>query len=264
MQYSMPRLLPATKLLLLINVGVFLAFWLTARVLGITAAEIVHRDVLALAPQTWRDWFPFVPIWQVVTYGFLHDLGTLFHLLWNMLMLYFFGTLLEGIIGSRRFLVTYLAAQVLGGVVQLAVNLAAGQVFYTVGASGAVLAVVVAAAVLRPNATVLFLFIPITLKVMAMIMVGVDVFALLGRSTGSTAVVVHLTGAAYGFLAAKKGWLWKDPIETLEERRDERHKQREVADEARLDELLKRIHDQGMSSLSKSEREFLRRVSTRG
>ncbi len=261
--FGRPTLLPATKFLLLVNAGVFLGLWLLARVLGLGAVEILYQDVLALAPQTWRDWFPFVPLWQLVTYGFLHDLGSLYHILWNSLILYFFGTMLEGVVGSRRFVATYMIALVLGGVAQLGVQLATGQLGFTVGASGATMAVVVAMAVLQPNATVLFLFIPITLKIFALMVVGIDLFSLLSRTPSSTAVVVHLTGAAYGFLAAKKGWLWRDPIEELEERRDERRRERVVADEERLDELLARIHERGMSSLTKSEREFLRRVSSR-
>ena len=260
---GMPHLTPAVKLLLQINVAAFLVFWLAVSVAGSTTAQYLYTDVLGLNPGTWRAWFPFVPIWQLGTYSFLHDVGSPFHVLWNMLMLYFFGTMLEGVIGSRRFFAVYFAAALIGGVVQLGVQLATGSSFFTVGASGAILAVVVAMAVLEPHQTVLFLFIPVTLRIMALIMVGIDVFSLLSRSQGGTAVVVHLAGAAYGFVAARRRWIWKDPVAALEERRSEAREEQQVHDEQRLDELLARIHREGMGSLTNKEREFLRRVSGR-
>ena len=258
-----PRLTAAVKRLLWINGGVFLAFWLLARVFGIGAFESIYHDVLALAPGVWREWFPFVPIWQIGTYGFLHDLLSPFHILFNMLMLYFFGTMLEEIIGARRFVVTYLAAILVGGVVQLGANLAMGSDVPTLGASGAVLAIVVATAVLRPNTTVLFLFIPVTLKVMAIVMVALDLFMVLGGTSGNTATLVHLSGAAYGFIGARQRWIFGDPFEAWERKREQVHVEREQDDTARLDRLLQQIHDEGMNSLSKRDREFLRRVSSR-
>lgn len=261
--FGYPRLTPAVKKLLWINGGLFLAFWLLARVFALELFGRLYFEVLALSPSTWREWFPFVPLWQVLTYGFLHDLLSPFHILFNMLMLYFFGTMLEEIVGSRRFLVTYVIAILIGGVVQISVNLASGVQADTLGASGAVLATVVATAVLRPNTTVLFLFIPVTLKIMAIVMVGLDLFMVLGGTSGNTATLVHLSGAAYGFLAVKQRWIWKDPLEAWAHRQEQVAGEREQDEAARLDRLLQRIHDEGMGSLSRRDREFLRRVSSR-
>lgn len=266
-----PRLTPAVRWLLWANVGVFLFFWFLAQVLKLGFAHAVclgggapgFAPGLALSPASWREWAPLLPVWQLVTYGFLHSMVEPWHVLGNMLMLYFFGTMLEGIVGSRRFLAVYFAAMVLGGALQLVVGLAMGSTAPTLGASGAVLAVVVAMAVLRPGATVFLLFFPITLKVLALVLVGLDLFALLGGTQGSTAVVVHLTGAAFGFLAVRLGWIWRDPVQGWQDRRRDRQQELEVDDERRLDELLERIHREGMSKLTRRERDFLRRVSDR-
>ena len=57
--------------------------------------------------------------------------------------------------------------------------------------------------------------------------------------------------------------LFSDPVETLQRRRAEGRERSAREDEDRLDELLKRIHDEGIQSLSRREKEFLKRVSSR-
>lgn len=261
-QIALPRVTPAVKVLLIANAGVFLVFWFLGWVLGLESVRWLYDSVLALRPTLWVDWFPLVPVWQIGTYGFLHGMGSLGHLLGNLLGLYFFGTMLEEMIGTRRFAFLYGAAIVLGAVVTLLWSALASPVA-VIGASGGVLAVVVATAVLRPNQMVIVLFIPLTLKWVAAIFVGMDAFMFLSGSPDGVAHQVHLAGAAYGFLAARQGWLWRDPLAGLERRREEAAERREVADAERLDQLLKRIHDEGMNSLSRRDREFLRRVSSR-
>lgn len=265
-QLALPPLTPAVRFLLKANVGAFLLFWILGVVLDLEVIRTFENRILALNPVVWRTaferWF-VVPIWQVVTYGFLHDIYSLGHILGNMLLLYFFGTMLESTIGTRRFAVVYGAALVLGGTVQILINLVSGSPYPTVGASGAVLGVLVAMAVLRPNQTVIALFIPITLKWLAVIVVGADVFYLLSRIETGTAVAVHLTGAGFGFLTARMGWIFLDPFEAWARRRDEVRAEKMVLDESRLDELLERIHREGMTTLSRREKEFLKRVSAR-
>lgn len=273
-QLSLPSMAPVTKALLWINGGIFLAFLL----LGLASGEM--RDalyqILWLDPGRWVQWFPLAPLWQLVTYGFLHSEHDPFHILFNLLGIYFFGTMLERIIGSRRFLVLYLAAIVLGGVAQLTVELTSSRGIYdagqgtlidtyarTVGASGGVLAIVVAAAVLRPNTRVIFVIFPMTLKVLALIFVGLDLYRFLFGGAGGTAVVVHLAGAAWGFCAVRFGWVWFDPFEWRRVRTVRRVREKQQSDQERLDQLLKQIHDHGMNTLSRGDREFLRRVSER-
>jgi len=136
-------------------------------------------------------------------------------------------------------------------------------------------------AVLRPRQTVFFLFIPVTLKVLALIFVGINVFLWLTQlrtgSSGGVAALVHLGGIAYGFVAARAGWIWKDPVEAVERARAvaaveraprrrpraRRRRPRAAGDEARMDRLLEKIHKEGMGSLSRAEREFLKRASSR-
>ena len=258
MQISLPSVGPVAKKLMWINGGVFLFFLAVERF----AFGQALYGWLALNPESWKSLFPFVPFWQVLTYGFLHSMGDPLHLLYNLLATYFFGTMVEQQVGGRRFAVLTLAAIVLGGVVQLLVGLPAALAPRTVGFSGAVLSYVVAAAVMRPNARVIFILFPLRLKTLAMIMVGLDLFGLL-RGGGNTAYPVHLVGALFGYLVVRQGWIWKDPLAEIATRRAEGQARGAQADEQRLDELLDRIHREGIQTLSRSEREFMKRVSSR-
>lgn len=263
MRLALPTPTRVVKQLLIANFaiyfGLFFLDW------ALPGAELWAGEWFGLSPGLWRENFPFVPVWQVLTYGFLH--GSPGHVFWNMLQLYFFGTMLEGIIGSRRFLAFYLASVMVGGLAQVLASTLSGDLIPAVGASGGVLGVVVAAAVLQPNALVFLLFIPITLKWLAIGVVGIDLFNLLsslkaGRPDG-IAHWAHLGGATLGFLAARRRWIWIDPVERLEARRSAAQEDRRRTDAERMDQLLDKIHREGMGSLTRREREFLKRVSSR-
>lgn len=256
----MPGMTPVVRRLVIANAAIWLACYLSTFVSNGFLIGLLR--VFAVSTETWREWFPFPPLWQLVTYGFLH--ADLFHVLFNLLGLYFFGTMLEEIVGSRRFLFAYLVAVVAGGFASLAVGLVVGTDSITLGASGGVMATVVAAAVLRPDTRVIFLIFPMTLKVMAMIFVGMDVFRALESLRGAQSNVAwtaHLAGAACGFLAVRKGWIWRDPLERVEHWQRGRDQERRRKDAERLDRLLDKISREGIQALSPGEKAFLKRSS---
>lgn len=264
-QLALPPLTPVTKRLLILNAGIFFASWL----LGLAAPGALDSiyTALSLDPWAWREWFPLVPVWQLFTYGFLHSTTSLGHLFWNLLQLYFFGTMLEGLIGGRRFLTTYLAAMLAGALLHLVVEGLSGTESPVIGASGAALGVVVATATLQPRTRVLMLFIPLQLWVLAGAIVLLDLMAALeGLVRGSSDGVahwVHLGGALWGFLAARLGWLRIDWLERLRARRAVSAEQSRREEEQEMDRLLAKIHGEGMSALTSRERAFLKRVSGR-
>lgn len=264
-QLALPPLTPVTRRLLVVNAAIFLVAWLL-RLFAPGAHDALYT-VLALDPWAWREWFPLVPVWQLGTYGFLHSTSSLGHLFWNLLQLYFFGTMLEGMLGGRRFLTTYLAAMLAGALLHLVVEGLTGAERPVVGASGAALGVVVATAVLRPRAQVLLLFIPVQLWVLAGGIVLLDLMAALeglvrGASDG-VAHWVHLGGALWGFLAARLGWVRIDWLERLRARRAVSAEQARREEQREMDRLLAKIHQEGIGSLTRSERAFLERVSSR-
>lgn len=264
-QLALPPLTPWTRRLLIANGVVFLG-WLLAYLF---AEQSVFRPLLpelALTPSLWVERFPFVPLWQLLTHGFLHGLPGIGHIAGNMLMLYFFGTMLEGIIGPRRFIVTYFAAQLAGALLALVPGMLAGSPIPILGASGAVYGIMIAVATMRPQQTVFLLFIPITMKVLAIGILALTLFGLLMETKTGPSGVAHLThlgGILYGFAAVKLGWVWRDPMATLEARRAIAREEKRIDEGAEMDRLLEKIHREGMSSLTRGERSFLKRASSR-
>jgi membrane associated rhomboid family serine protease len=265
MQMAMPRMTPWTKKLLIANFAIFAAtflLWLIAS--GITLSIF---EFFGLRPRQWVDWFPALPLWQLVTSGFLHSVTSPTHVLWNMVQLYFFGTMLEGALGSRRFLFVYFGAMLVGGILHIGVEIATGALSPAIGASGAVLGIVVAMATLRPRARVFVFFIPVTLVLLAGAIVAIDLISALrdlklGTSDG-TAHWVHLGGALFGFASVKIGWAQTDWLDRFRAKRAIAGEQSRREDDLRMDQLLEKIHQEGMSSLSRKEKEFLKRASKR-
>src|SRR5262245_63173729 len=106
----MPSLPPVTQTLIIVNVAVYLA--------------------QSMAPDTLVELFALWPVgpgffpWQVVTYGFLH--GSLFHLLFNMLALWMFGSDIERVFGQRRYFAYYFSCVLTAALAQLIVAVASG------------------------------------------------------------------------------------------------------------------------------------------
>lgn len=260
-QLALPSLTPVTKRLLIGLSAVFLLVFLVG--LARPGSERAILETCGLDALAWRGW---PPVWQLATYGFLHDPDSLGHLAGNLLVLYFFGTMLEGLLGSRRFLVLYGGAQLAGAAAFLLVSWLSGSARLAFGASGAAYGVMIAAATLRPRQTVLLLFIPITLRWLAVGIVTLTVFGMLKelRTPGpGVAHDVHLGGILFGFLAVRTGLIWRDPLRVLEARRAIAREERRASDEQRMDRILAKIHREGMSALDRSERAFLKRAARR-
>jgi membrane associated rhomboid family serine protease len=264
-RFALPPLTPITKKLMIINVAIFFAAWLL-NLISPEAKEAVYSP-LSLNPAQWKSWFPFLPVWQLVTSGFLHSTYQLTHVFWNMLQLYFFGTMLEAAVGSRRFLTTYIGALLAGSFLHLFVSFASATPVPSLGASGAVLGVVVAMATLRPHTKVILFVIPVKLMYLAGFIVLYDLMTAVSnlRTGGSDGVAhwVHLGGALFGFLTVRLGWIRIDWLERFRARRLVANEQERRENHLKMDVLLEKIHREGMSALTKAERAFLKRASSR-
>src|SRR5215467_9342369 len=140
-------------------------------------------------------------IWQLFTYQFLH--GGVFHLVFNMLALWMFGSPLESDWGTRRFLRYYFICGVGAGLFDLALSLLLGGGRPTIGASGAIYGVLLAFGVCYPEQTVLmnFLF-PIKAKYMVMIYAAIALYSSMSVNSG-VSNIAHLGGMAVGFVYLK-------------------------------------------------------------
>ena len=182
----MPSLPPVTKTLILICVGVFSAQSLFPAVL---------EGLFALWPlQSGR----FMP-WQLVSYSFLH--GDLTHLFFNMLALWMFGSEIERLWGTKRYLQFLLASALSAAAVQLLWTFLIGSRSPTVGASGATFGLLLAFGMLFPNRTIMPLFPPIPMKAKVFVAIFGTLELVLGVSGRSgIAHFAHLGGMLGGFL----------------------------------------------------------------
>ena len=144
-------------------------------------------------------------IWQLVSYMFLH--AGVFHILFNMLALWMFGTELERIWGTRNFLKFYFVTGVGAGILTVLFSLLpfgfAQQVHYAIviGASGAVYAVLLAYAMYFPDRPILLIVFWVPAKWCVAILGAIALMSSLGNS-GGTANATHLGGllVAYAYL----------------------------------------------------------------
>jgi membrane associated rhomboid family serine protease len=233
-------------------------------------------------------------VWRVITYAFLHDTGSFWHILFNMLFLWWFGTDVEDLYGFREFLAVYLVAATLGGIAFVVGNLVGYPGGYPeisgrcIGASGAVTAVLVLCALHFPNRIIyLFFFLPVPIWVFVIFQVASDAFTFLtGRETG-TAVTVHLAGAAFAFTYYKRHWRLLDFLPSLKRSRFRRrpplrvYREEDPEDvetvsvtsspvmrdpvdehlEAKLDAVLEKVARHGKESLNDGERQILMQAS---
>ena len=250
-----------------------LILWVTGLVflVELVVTWVLHsplfEDVFALSAAQVRRGF----IWQPLTYMFLHDPGNLFHILINLLVLWFFGREVEYFIGPKYFTRLYLLGGVLGAALWLAFNFQSSACL--MGASAAVLACVIAFATLFPEREVtllVFFVLPVTLKAkyLALAAIAFDVVPLLTRTDTTVAHMAHLGGAALGYVyikylgyGARPRWVlwWQTVVEKLRPHR--RPKPRPVSREDfirdQIDPILDKIAREGIQSLTRHERKIL-------
>jgi membrane associated rhomboid family serine protease len=195
----MPPLPPVTKIFMLACTAVFCLQ--SPYLLGPWVAGL-----FALWPTASGNFMP----WQVLTYAFLH--GDFGHLFFNMLGLWMFGSELERLWGQKRFLHFLIAGALAAAAVQLVFTYLIGSRTPTVGASGALFALLLGFGMLFPNRIIMPLFPPIPMK--AKIFVAVFgalelVFGFIGG--GGVAHFAHLGGMLGGFLMIRY-WRGQSPF----------------------------------------------------
>ncbi len=252
---GLPRMTRTVRYLVGINVAVYLLQFF---------ADKAMLDMFGLSVSTF--WQP----WRYVSFQFLHA-GN-WHILLNMLGLWFLGSPLEEEWGQRRFLAFYLTCGVFAGIAYVIISALwpALQSIPIVGASGGIYGIVLACALLFPHMQIIFLFFPVPIRLAAIIIFGgmiltvVQGLAQHGMTGDAMSDVAHLGGAV-----AAAGWIWLLPrIYTLQRmgfRRGkgnwERAVRRKQREQEELDRILAKISRKGMASLNFLERRRLREMS---
>ena len=272
-----------TSILLVTNVAIFLL----QQILTITIGDERFLSWFALSVHGLQEW----RLYQVITFQFLH--GGIWHLLGNLMGLYFFGRTMEQALGQNGMLKLYLLSGTLGGLLQIALGFMFPERYGTavLGASAGVCGLVAAFAVSRPNQPItllLFFVLPVTFpaKVILAFEGAVTIWGLIAPSDG-IAHAAHLGGMLTGIAfilgishASGSQWEWLQFFRRRPSgsgsiitppRRTWRSSPRISSDEIpsaefisrKVDPILEKISAHGIHSLTDEERQILEAARNR-
>lgn len=265
---------PAVKAILWINVAVFVSQALLEKWFDV----YTMRQVFALSQEGLAGGLFF----QLISYQFLH--GGLWHLLGNLLVIYFMGKEMERVLGQKSFLALYLSAGVVGGLLQIA--LAWIDVFPNrpvVGASAAAFGLVAAFATMFPHQPItllLFFVLPVSFRARTLLWIALAlaVFGIVVMPESSVAHGAHLgglcAGVGYVYFVVRGRWQFQKPAffrqgpQKWSAKRGGKprvnpcpqvKKGRSSADfiSREVDPILDKISEQGIHSLTEKERRLL-------
>jgi len=241
---------------------------------AITRALALDKDAI-IHPWMW---------YQFLTAGFVHDWGSLLHLIGNMIGLYVLGMPLERRLGAAEFLRFYLLSIVVGFLVWAVRNhfLVAAPAGSCLGASGGVTATIILFCLYDPRATLLlFGAVPVPAWIFGLLIIAADVLAPQPTAFGPlVAHDVHLAGAAFAVAYWKFGLnfgklpglerlrrLWRSPQKWLRAKPPNLrvHDPEQYYDDLdkQADRLLEKVKEGGLESLSPKERQLLEDYSRR-
>lgn len=281
--------------IILLNTVVFLALLLVKVIatLGQSSEAYVWLIDLLQIPASPHD-FLFRP-WTLITYFFTHE--DIFHILFNLLFLYWFGRLIVEYLGARRLVALYVLGGIAGGLTYMLIyNLlpyfhAQIENSRMLGASAAAFSVAVGASTLLPNYTFHLLFLgPIRIKYIAFFYIILSLAQTIGPNAGGN--LAHLGGAVMGYLFIKllqNGTDLGKPVYSIMETWSRLFRKRppmrvtyrekqvyrnttvyssasaassiEIPDQDEVDTILDKISKSGYESLTKEEKQKLFRAS---
>lgn len=178
---------PATRALILINVGVFLLQQVAGQQIG---------ELFALWPLGSPEFRP----WQLITYAFLH--GSVAHIFFNMFALFMFGRALELYWGARRLVIFYMVCVLTAALTQLVAQHGAGVNEEVIGASGGIFGILLAFAWYFPRQRIILLFPPIPMPAWLFVTLYglLELFFGVTGTQAGVAHFAHLGGMAGGAL----------------------------------------------------------------
>jgi len=220
-----------------------------------------------LAMQTDSVWHG--EVWRLFTFTYLHSQGGPWHLIMNMIGLYFLGTPLERRWGSKPFFLFY----TLGGFAAVSLYTLLSSIGWLtpfgslVGASGGVLAVMGACAVLFPQIRLILLIFPVAIRTATVLFVVLYTFNLFSRGANAGGDACHLAGLAFGIYFGYRGHRFFGKLEQMRSKVREsayRAKREEMLQQDhRVDSILNKVKEHGIQSLSAREKKDLAEATER-
>lgn len=229
---------------------------------------------------TWKFWKEG-ELWRLITFQFLHF--DQWHLLFNMLGLWFIGGLVEQYLGRRRYAVFYLVCGVCGALTYMALNLIGATLLsagvrigipfvlfddpYTplIGASAGVFGVLLAGAFIAPSAIVLIMFVlPMKLRTAVYVFLGLAIYNLYAGGHNAGGDAAHVGGALAGAYLIRRPYILRDLVTCFglfkgSGKPDSSEVRRANPYEA-FDRIIEKARVEGSESLSDSERTVVRRM----
>ncbi len=252
--------------------------YLTKTVKTLIIINVVLFIVVHFFPKfPWLSLFGLVPgyvfakfrIWQLVSYMFLH-LG-LWHLVVNMLMLWFFGPAIESAWGRKQFLFYYFFTGIGAGLCSFLT--AFRSLIPVIGASGAIFGILVAYALMFPETVILLFFIfPVKIKHAVLVLAGINLLGALSSPHAGIAYFAHLGGGLFGYLYLKSEWLhrqilyWR-PNSLKPWGSKSKAGKSEITQEQldrQVDLILDKVSKYGIDSLTRKEKKILELKSQKG
>jgi membrane associated rhomboid family serine protease len=252
---GMPKPTSMVVRLMIINIAIYLVSVL------FKPAQVFIYGWFQLDPSTADR---ALQLWRLVTYQFLHDPTSIWHIFFNMFVLYMFGRILEPHLGQRRFLIFYLVCGAVGGVFYLFLT-AVGflPALPMVGASGSILGIIGACAVMFPQIKMIIfpIFIPISIRVAAIGGAVLYSFIILTGGHNAGGQAAHLAGMATGVMYA----LWPRISVRYSLKSRTSPWQKKIQDQqqlaAQVDKILEKVYKYGVSSLSRKEKQILKKAT---
>jgi membrane associated rhomboid family serine protease len=258
----------------MLYIGMNVLIFIVASLLGVFMTFAGQKGWVALQIQ---EYFAFpaalgslpVRFYTILTYQFFH--ADFFHILFNMLWLYWIGQIFLSFLKPRQFHFVYIGGGVLGALTFLllfhAVPAFSNQAAMLIGSSASVMAILSATATLVPDYSIrLMLFGELKLKYLVLAYILLDIFGTAGTNAGGS--IAHLGGALFGFLYIKllqsgKDWsnIFKRKPKLKVVKNNAPRSNASSVNQKEIDNVLDKISKSGYDQLSKEEKEILFKAS---
>lgn len=250
MQFRFPHITPVVKLLLIINIGLYLVCILV-RPVGSFVYGWLEVDSTSLAKS--------LQIWRLIGYQFLHDPNDVWHIIMNMLGLYFLGPTLEKFWHSKKFLIFYLVCGAFGGVAfTLLSNFGVISKGQLIGASGAILGMLAACAILFPHFIVFILFFPVPIRIASIIFISFFILNIFTNGKNAGGDAAHLAGMIVGAIYVYFWPKWKTRYKIAQESETWEKKFKDYSElQKEVDRILEKVNEKGLASLTRKEKKTL-------
>tara|TARA_B100000886_G_scaffold74157_1_gene47878 strand:- start:343 stop:1173 length:831 start_codon:yes stop_codon:yes gene_type:complete len=205
--------------------------------------------------------------WSFITYGFLH--GSFSHIFWNMIILYYFGKILNNLFGDKHFKNLYLSGIAAGGVTYvISYNIFPafkGVDSVMIGASAGVMSVLFYLAFYNPQRIIRIFFFDIKIIYIALFLFLYDVIQIPLNNSGGH--IAHLGGAMWGYYYCNRYNKGHDLVKSFFKnfKKNKSSNRNDIInnsnfDQKRIDSILDKISDSGYDSLTKYEKDYLFKV----